>query len=351
MTTDNWLNLLATYLKPVPTPDGFTSRDIVRRAIEFDSPPRVPYSFVQPLESDFFELAAVVSAANANNPQRGPKGEMVFDEWGVGWRGSGRLWGHAEVCPLADLSALENYRFPQPMSPETWGMVKLMAEAAGKARKYVVGADPIDFYERLRALMGFENLMIATYTDPERFASLLDRLTDMTIDIVHGYAEAENVHAFMSWDDWGLQTGLQIRPAQWREVFKPRYARIIDACHERGLHYILHSCGVITDIIPDLIEIGADVLQIDQPRLLGVDRLAEEFGGKICFWNCVDIQWSAQPEVAVDEVREEAMSMTRALGCFGGGFIARQYPQPGDIDMSPEKHAAIYEGFMAAGCR
>jgi hypothetical protein len=345
------MGLLATYLKPVPTPDGFTSREIVRRAIEFDGPPRLPYSFVQPLESDFFEVGAVSSAASATKTGRAPKGEMVFDDWGVGWRASGRHWGHAEVCPLADLSALDSYRFPEALSDEQWGLIRPTTQAAANAGKYVVGADPISFYERLRALMGFEALMIAAYTDRQRFETLLDKLTDMTVDVIDSYAETGNVHAFMSWDDWGLQTGLQIRPAQFREVFKPRYARIIDACHKNNMHYILHSCGVITDIIPDLIDIGADVLQIDQPRLLGVDSLASEFGGKICFWNCVDIQWSSQPEVTPDEARREAVDMAGALGRFNGGFIARQYPQPGDIEMTPEKHQAIYEGFMEAGCR
>jgi len=351
MTTDNLPNMLAEYLRPTPTPDGFTSREIVRRAIEFDSPPRIPYSFTDPLESDFFELATIASAAKATGVGQAPRGEMVFDAWGVGWRGSGRLWGHAEVCPLADLAALDGYRFPEPVSAEQWGMLKMMTETAGNAGKYVVGADPINFYERLRALMGFENLMIAAYTDRARFETLLDRLTDMTVDVVQHYAEIGNVHAFMSWDDWGLQTGLQIRPSQWHEVFKPRYARIIDACHSRGMHYVLHSCGVIWDIIPELIEIGADVLQIDQPRLMGVQRLADEFGGKMCFWNCVDIQWSAQPQVTPGEAREEARSMTRALSGFGGGLIARQYPQPNDIEMPLEKHHAIYEGFMESGCR
>ena len=352
MTTDNPLNLLAAYLKPVPTPDGFTSREIVRRAIEFDCSAarslQLRRSRWSPTSVSWRSIAAATRAANA---QQAPKGEMVFDEWGVGWRGSGRLWGHAEVCPLADLSALEGYRFPEPLSAEQWGLLKLVTQAASEAGKYVVGADPVNFYERLRALMGFENLMIAAYTDRERFESLLDRLTDMTVDVVRGYAEAGGVHGFMSWDDWGLQTGLQIRPAQFREVFKPRYARIVDACHRHEMHYILHSCGVIRDIIPDLIDIGTDVLQIDQPRLLGVDRLADEFGGKICFWNCVDIQWSVQAEVPLEEAREEAISMTRALGRFNGGFIARQYPQPNDIEMTPEKHAAIYEGFMEGGCR
>ena len=194
---------------------------------------------------------------------------------------SGRGWGHADVCPLADLSALEGYQFPELITGEQMSLVQLMTAAGTAAGKYIVGGDPIGTYERLRSLMGFENLMVAMYAHRERFERLLDTLTDLTVDVVHTYAGIGGVHGFMTWDDWGLQTNLQIRPAYWREMFKPRYARVIQACHRAKLHYILHSCGCIWEIIPDLIEIGVDVLQLDQPRLMGSERLAAAFGGKV----------------------------------------------------------------------
>jgi hypothetical protein len=349
MTVDKLLSLADAYLRRVSTPQGFTSREIVRRAIEFADPPRLPYSFIEPLESDFVELA-VFTSGNASLPYI-PEGELAFDEWGVGWRGSGRYWGHADVCPLADLSALEGYRFPEVMPPERLALLRAVTEAANKAGKYVVGADIIGNYERLRGLMGFDNLMVSLYTERQRFEELLDKLTDMTIDVLHTYAEMGGVHAFMTWEDWGLQTTLQIRPAQWREIFKPRYARIVEETHKAGMHYIWHCCGYIRDIIPDMIEIGVDVVQLDQPRLMGVERLASQFGGKICFWNTVDIQWSPVSEVSVEEVRAEVKHMVEQFGRFRGGFIARQYPQPRDIGMTLERHRAIYEAFMEFGCR
>lgn len=351
MVAEKLVDALKGYLAPVPTPEGFTSREIARRAIEFDNPPRIPYSFVEPLQSDFVELAIIVSVTGELNMYQVPKGELVFDKWGVGWRSSGRLWGHADVCPLADLSALDSYQFPEAISAQQLETATAVARAGDEAGKYVVGADPINSYEKLRSLMGFENMMVGMYADRERFERLLDRLTDMTVDVVRAYADTGCVHAFMTWDDWGLQTGLQVRPALWRDMFKPRYARIIEACHAAGMHYILHSCGFIWDIIPDLIEIGADVLQLDQPRLMGIDRLASEFGGKICFWNTVDIQWSPSEGVTEEEIWAEAREMVEKFGRFGGGFMARQYPQPRDIEMPPERHRLIYQAFMDAGCR
>jgi uroporphyrinogen decarboxylase len=348
MTQDVLVSVFQAYLDAVPTPPGFTSREIVRRAIERDNPPRVPYSFVDPFESDIAEVSYLPMFSSAYYV---PKGELRFDEWGVGWRGTGRAWGHADVNPLADLSALDAYRFPEVMTPEGWAHVAAFVAAANRSGKYVVGADPIGSYERLRGLMGYEDLMLAMYTDRERFEMLLDKLTDMTIEVVRGYARLGGVDGFMTWEDWGLQTSLQIRPQQWRDLFKPRYARIVEAAHKEGMHYLWHCCGHIVDIIPDMIEIGVDVIQLDQPRLMGVDRLAKEFGGKICFWNTVDIQWSPPDTVSLEEARAEAKHMVESFGRFGGGFIARQYPQPADIEMSHEKHRAIYEAFMESGCR
>ncbi len=115
MTADRWVSLLGGYVRPVPTPAGFTSREIVRRALEFDHPPRIPYSFIDPLESDFVELAVI--QGSSEDIASVPRGEMVFDEWGVGRRSSGTSWGHAEVHPLADLSALDGYRFPEVVAP------------------------------------------------------------------------------------------------------------------------------------------------------------------------------------------------------------------------------------------
>jgi hypothetical protein len=103
-------------------------------------------------------------------------------------------------------------------------------------------------------------------------------------------------------------------------------------------------------MIPDMIEIGVDVVQLDQPRLMGYQQLTELFGGRICFWNTVDIQWSTHSGVTNGDVRAEVADMVASFDRFKGGFIARQYPQPWGIDLSYEHNIAIYEAFMENGC-
>jgi uroporphyrinogen decarboxylase len=112
------------------------------------------------------------------------------------------------------------------------------------------------------------------------------------------------------------------------------------------MKFILHSCGQIEAFIPDFIEIGIDVLQLDQPRLVGHRILRERFGGKICFWNAVDTLWSSQGDLLDEDIEAEAHAMRSAFSDLPGGFMARHYPQPEDIQLSEHFHAVSREAFL-----
>jgi hypothetical protein len=346
--------LMDALLAPVPTPEGMTSREIVRRAVEFGGPPRVPYSFIKPLLSDFFEAGVLgaffPSRMNRGKPPDAELGDVYSDEWGIGWEVTTRSWDHALHHPLADLSKLDSYDFPDIAAAARYDWMRPYMERARESGKYVVGFDPMGMFEQLRGLMGFEGLMLAPYTQPEPFGELLDRLTDLTIEIIGHFARLGPADGFMTWQDFGLQTTLQIKPQTFRDVYMPRYARIVDAAHEGGMHFIWHNCGQILDMLPDIVAIGTDVVQLDQPRLMGHEVLVERFGGKICFWNTVDIQWSTSDGVTLEDVRAEVAEMMKVFNRFGGGFLARHYPQPWDIQLSPEFHQVSYEAFLENGC-
>jgi len=137
----------------------------------------------------------------------------------------------------------------------------------------------------------------------------------------------------------------------FRQFYKTRYQRIVQAAHDCGMHMIWHNCGQILDMIPDIIEIGVDVIQLDQPRLMGHQELINRFGDQICFWNTVDIQWSAQEKLSQDTIKAEVAEMTKIFSRPNGGFLARQYPQGNDINPSAERHHMIYQAFMDNGCK
>jgi hypothetical protein len=123
--------------------------------------------------------------------------------------------------------------------------------------------------------------------------------------------------------------------------------RLCAGARDRGLKVLMHSCGKITAIIPDLIEAGIDLLQFDQPRLHGIDVLAG-FHGQITFWCPVDIQKTLQRQ---DEgsIEAEARAMVEQIGGPDGGFVAGYYGDNASIGLSPHWQDVACRAFMAYG--
>jgi hypothetical protein len=340
-------------LEPVPTPDGVSSREIVRRAIEFEDPPRIPYYFLfHPSASDMVAIAPLAAARNHSGAARALTiGQTYVDAWGVTWETTGRWWDHAVVHPLADLGKLAGFRPPDLMA--SFDRVAALLPRAEQTGKYIVGINPVGMYETMRSLMGFEALMMAPYDQEDGLLALLDLLTEKTLEVVETYGRTGGVHGFLTAEDWGLQTSLQMKVDTFREYYRPFYQRIVDACHARGMHFIWHNCGYIVDLFPDMIEIGVDAVQLDQPRLMGHANLVERLGGKICMWNTVDIQWSTSEGRTDEEIRREVADMVQTYDPKGrgGGFIAKHYPQPWDIELPPRRQRLIYDAFMQNGCQ
>ncbi len=83
-------------------------------------------------------------------------------------------------------------------------------------------------------------------------------------------------------DDWGCQRGLLMNPEHWRRFYRSSYKRMFERVRSGGAHVWMHLCGNITAILPDLIDIGLNVLNPVQPQAMDVRQLSREFGGKVC---------------------------------------------------------------------
>lgn len=344
-TLEAWL---AAALAPTPLPAGMLSRELVRRAIAREAPPRLPFSLLMPVRSDFFELADLQRAIGPERA-RPPHGEAYADEWGVLRTSSPYSWDPVTGHPLADLAAVDRHRFPDPSRLVRAEVVAPAVRQAHDAGKYVVAADPIGLYGRLEALLGFESLLVAPRRDSGAFAALLDRLAEMTVEVIDVVSQLPGVDAFMTWQDLASQSGPHMSLATFHRFFAPPFARIAAAAHARGLRFIWHICGAALELIPELIEIGVDVLQLDQPRLVGHELLAERFGTKVCFWNTVDTLWSAAAPRTPADLRAEVAAMIRPFAPLRGGLMLRHYPFPQDIGLGPEFHEHTARAFEELG--
>jgi uroporphyrinogen decarboxylase len=150
-------------------------------------------------------------------------------------------------------------------------------------------------------------------------------------------------------DDLGTQLGPQVSPELYRKYIKPQHRRIFDVYHAKSkAKVLLHSCGSVAALIPDLIEIGVDILNPVQVRASGMDpaKLKREYGRDLTFWGGVDTQ-EVLPRGKVADVWAEVGLRIRQMGS-GGGYVLNSVHnvQP---DVPPENVVAMFEAARELG--
>ena len=322
-----------------------TSREIVRRAVLFQGPDRIPYALSERWGSDFLSVGSDLEPGWQPSVKTEEKWE---DEWSCIWeRLPGDItMGQVTISPLSDYKALEEYRFPDYKNPARYLSAR-KAVAENKEEKFIIAGIPFSLIHRLEYLRGHEGAWTDPYLCPEQLERLLDKLADIAIDAIDNFSKI-GADGIFSCDDWGLQDRLMVSPDIFRKFWKPRYERVYHYAHKKGLLTFLHSCGYIIDILEDLKEAGLDVIQMDQQENMGVERLSELVGGRLCFWCPVDIQ-NTMVRGSVEDVRNYARKLIDSFGRFNGGFIAKWYGSPEAVGHTPEKINAMSQTFVDYG--
>lgn len=296
------------------------SKELVRRAIEFKKPFRIPLDIRSDQEES--DIVWVVYRS-----PRGWKPENEYeDEWGCRSEKiveTGTLCGQVKGHPLTNWDDFNKYQFPDPYAEGRFEDVK--ERILRYKDRSILGTMGVSGFYKLSALRGFENALTDIYLEPLKFSQLVDKVFGFEEEIIKQYSRL-GVDIIGFFDDWGTESALFIRPEMWQEIFKPRYKKQFELIHKLGMKVFFHSCGYVWDIIGDLIEIGTDVLNLEQPlvfsteKIDGIDRLAKEFGGKVCFESLVDPQRTL-PYSSKEEIVQEVRHLIQALGKYNGGFI------------------------------
>jgi len=173
-------------------------------------------------------------------------------------------------------------------------------------------------FERAWSLAGMEELLAGMLTEPAAAAALLERITEFNLGVLDAILPHEFEGVYVG-DDWGSQHGLIMGPDLWRKFIKPPLALMFEKIKRHGKYVLVHSCGNIGEVLPDLIEIGMDAYNTVQPEIYDLAELKREYGKELTFWGGISTQ-QFLPFATPEEVRETSTRVIRLLG-NGGGYI------------------------------
>lgn len=267
---------------------------------------------------------------------------VARDAYGSVWRTDRRPVHLVE--PVLKEPSLRGYQFPPVDSFCTAEWEQLARETIAACPDHFTTAGlSYGLFERSWALRGFEESLMDAVAEPAFYGGLMERIAEHHLAIVERLL-ALPVDGIMFGDDWGYQQGVLLGPERWRRFIKPHYTRIYARVHAAGRLVLSHCCGSVVDILPDIIEMGLDVLESVQPEARGMNPydLKRRFGRDITFWGGLGAQ-STVPFGTPDEIRAEVRRLCREMGRGGGYILAAAKPMEADTPV--ENAAAVIEAF------
>lgn len=289
-------------------------------------------------------------------PQQTDKGLYVKDEWGCGFlMPESSLYYNLVDSPLknATLADLETYSWPDPDDSGYLDGIEQRARRLSEENKYgVVGNFAWEsWYERAWKLRAMDIFYMDMVGNKEFVHALLDktlslhlRLLDNVLNVCGKYLDV----IIQGGDLAGQKTTL-MSPQTYREFIKPRQEKAIRFIKERTDAKIFwHSCGAVSSLIDDFIEVGIDILNPVQVRAEGMDaaELKKRYGDRIVFWGGIDSQ-QVLPAGSVKDVENEVKHLIKTAGSGGGLIVCSVHNIQADV---PEENVlALYDTVIESG--
>ncbi len=307
------------------------AKERVLAAIDFKGPDRIPHmhsyrtATVSKLGKPFLDLLEKYPSdfyvpPHTKDSLEGSDSGVMEDEWGVKWvKVMDGYTGQPKGHPLENWDDFVHFDTPDP-DPDS--SLSLSHHAGGDEfdlqKKYVC-LYAGNLFERLQWLRGMRNVMVDLHTEKAELLELADMIVEYDIRLAENWMD-KGADAIVFSDDWGTQQGLMIKPALWRRVFRPRYNRLFSAVRQMGARIHFHSDGYIMDIIPDLIDLGIDVLN-PQLNVHDLDELIDLCSGRICIRGGLDRQ-QILPNGSRFQVRQHVLNTIDNFATHDGGWIA-----------------------------
>ncbi len=296
------------------------------------------------------DVVGIGACSPRDNPTRSLAGGVKTNEWRVKYREAG-YYSEMVEHPLAgaqSVAEVERFPFPDPLAPGRFSLAREVADRYGE-RSLLCGDLECTIFEGSWYLTGLQKFLLDLSLEKDYVFALMDRMMEYSIGVGR---ELLRIGAEMIWlgDDVGMQQGMLISPQTWRVHLKPRMRSVIGELRAVNpqAHIAYHCCGSYAPIIPDLIEIGVDVLNALQPTARDMDlgALKGRHGEKASFFGGLDTQ-GVLPFGTEAEVEAEARRVIEAAGKGGGLILAGAHNLQPDVSVS--KVLRLYQAARAFG--
>jgi uroporphyrinogen decarboxylase len=303
------------------------------RLLSYDMFVKYPASLLRPGAREDWWSSANRSTPNRMWRQIGPDG-LILDVFGIGARRSRDDFGVRENYvehPLAEVRTVDDLsRFTWP-EPDWWDFSEVpevldkLTGAAGDVHvRYRVGS----VFEIAWQLRGLEAFLMDLLAEPELAGGIMDRLTDLHVENTRRFLEkaAGRVDMIYVYDDVATTQSLMMSRDNWDTYIRPRHERLVEVARNYGVKFMYHTDGAVWPLIPDLIEMGVDLLNPIQTDLPEMDaaRLKSEFGDRLCFHGGLSTV-NILPEGTAEAVRQEVRRLANILGTDGGYILSSSH--------------------------
>jgi uroporphyrinogen decarboxylase len=266
--------------------------------------------------------------------------DNVFeDEWEVRRQptSSGQVWRYVHH-PLSKIRSLDEYIFPDIESLGRFDGAEQQIKMYN--HRYIIATEMWNFFKHAWELRGFENFLSDLYTNSSFVEELLHKLLELKIKQVRRLVEI-GVDIIEVAGDIGMQSSMILSPEVWRRYFKPRLKELIQETKRgRNPYFFFHSDGYIKPVIPDIIEIGFDILDPIQPESMDPVEIKRLYGERLTLHGTISTQRTL-PFGKREDVKREVIDRIKRCGEEGGLVLAPSNTVMPDVPV--ENILTLYE--------
>lgn len=305
-----------------------TKREIIKLTLSGGIPPYVPWSFKftkepanwlrnhyetndldLPLGNHLLNLGSDIGFFDELPDFR------FRDVFGIVWDRSVDKDIGIPVEPVLKEPSLSGYHFPDPEDPRFFQNISTEIEAKPDLfRVFQIG---FSLFERAWSIRGMENLLMDFCLNPDFVHEFLGKITEYNL-VQIDKALSYDIDALYFGDDWGQQHGLIMGYELWKEFILPQLKRMYKRVADAGKFVMIHSCGDVDELFPDLIEAGVNCFNPFQPEVMDIELLMEQYRSRLSFHGGLSIQ-----KILPFGSRQDVITETDRLIEMGrsGGFI------------------------------